>query len=320
MIKKVFLFSGDSFLTDERYKHVIAESEKKFGQNISRQTFYLKDTTLQEILIQARTLPFMTDAQIFRIRECERLKKDDVETLTSFFSAQPEHTVLIFESDSITAKSPIYDAVAKFGEASVLGKDRGHSSASRYIEDKLKQFGKTMTSIARKRVEAEVGDSPSFLDSILNQLILYSGDKPEITNEMIDLFEENWSTADTFAFIDSVVSGNAAKSLALFHDLIDKGDGDLIQLLGLINWQLKRFWQTAVLIEEGESDNAIMKKCRIYPNQARMFFQQVRRMKRAAIEAAIERLFQLDWAIKTGQTADLYGMERWIVELSAAEK
>lgn len=320
MIKKVFLFSGDTLLTEEKYKHVISQAEKKFGPGISRQTFYLKDASIQEILSQARTLPFMTEAQIFRIRECERLKKDDLETLANFFPLQPESTLLVFESDSITEKSPLFELIRKFGEASAAGKDRGGSSAARFIEDKLRQFGKTMSPEARRRVAAEVGDAPSFLDSILNQLILYAGDKTEITDEMIDLFEEKWSTADTFTFIDSVVSGNTAQSLSLFHELADKGDGDLIQLLGLLNWQLKRFWLAVVMLEEGQSESVVLKKCRLFPNQARQFMAQARKMKRANVEAAVERLFQLDWAIKTGQTVDLYGMEKWIVELSTAGK
>lgn len=320
MAKKIYLFSGDSFLVEEKSRAVLAEAEKKYGPQLARQTFYLKDTPLESILTQARTLPFLAEFQVFLIRECEKMKKEDLEALAQYLDKAPDTASLVFESEAATEKSPLFELAVKHGQALVIEKERGRSAAHRYIEEKLRQFGKTMPPGVRRRLEDEVGDSPMFLDSILNQLILYAGEKTEITDEMLDLFEEKWAQADAFQLIDAVFSGDAARSLAVFHELTDSSDGDVLVLIGLLNWQLKRLWQAAVLLEEGQSEGAIQKKCKVFPKHAKSFMAALRRLNRGTLEEAIEKLFRLDWAVKTGETGDLMGLERWIVEMAAAGK
>ncbi len=108
--------------------------------------------------------------------------------------------------------------------------------------------------------------------------------------------------------------------MQLFSELTQSGDEDLTALIGLIHWQLKRLWQASVMLEEGQTEGMVQKKCRVFPKQSRSFMMAVRRMKRETLESAIEKLFRLDWAIKTGESKDLMGLERWILETTTNKK
>ena len=81
MNKINYLIVGDSFSAEEKAKTLQDKirSEKK-GQ-IAAVQYRLSETPLDQILAQARTLPFLTDFQIFRVRQAELIKEKNAELL-----------------------------------------------------------------------------------------------------------------------------------------------------------------------------------------------------------------------------------------------
>jgi sulfate adenylyltransferase subunit 2 len=45
------------------------------------------------------------------------------------------------------------------------------------------------------------GDAVMFLDTMLERLVQFAGDRPEIDEDMVDRFEENWTEMDVWQYI-----------------------------------------------------------------------------------------------------------------------
>ncbi len=312
------LIVGDSFLASERFKALASEYEKKSPGGFSSQAFYLKETPLKSVLSQARTLPFGVSRQLFRVLEAGQLKKDDVETLEAYAAHPAPSTDLIFFAEDLDAKSALLAFFQNTGEVIRIEEGQKLSASSRLIKERLQQAGKTMRPEAIRRVEDKAGEYPAFVDSLLTQLISYAGDAAEISLEMLEQFEENLSSVDIYKLMDAISAGKLQESLTLFNRYLEENEKEFLSFMGLLHWQFRRLWQASVLLEEGASESAVLKKCKVYnPNQSRMFLQQVRAFSRARLEKGIEGLFQLDWALKSGRAEERSGFERWLVELSA---
>ena len=93
----LYLVVGDSFLVDEQVKVISSQIEKGITDGVARQSFYLSDTGIEEIMTQAMTMPFLVGAQIFRIYEADKLKKQDVDTLSHYLETASKKTYLIFQ-------------------------------------------------------------------------------------------------------------------------------------------------------------------------------------------------------------------------------
>ncbi len=311
--KTAFLIAGDSFLVEEKAKGLAASLEKKIRGEVTRRTFRLGENPLAEVLRDARTLPFLAAAQIFMLREAEEIKKKDLETLASYLEHPSDTTFLIFQSDTLTSSSELTALVAKSGECYFLDAKDRRGAGGALVREKLRTLGKSAQPDALARLETQAEEAPAFLDSLLEQLATYAGDKKEITEEMVEAFEERWAQTDAFKLTDALGRRQTGEAVVLLRKILDQGEHDAISLVGMLHWHIRRLWQVRALLEDGEPESVILKKCKIYPKQAPFILRQVKLFTLEALENALEGLFQADWKAKTGQTAPEEAIELWVV-------
>ncbi|HTL48047.1 MAG TPA: DNA polymerase III subunit delta [Verrucomicrobiae bacterium] len=320
MAKLFYLFLGDPFIVDEQIRELTARLEKENPGGVSKQTFRLKETPLAAVLTQARTLPFLISLQIFKIADADLLKEGDLEAFSQYWEAPAPATCFILQSPvTDLKKNPLAKWAQKEKAEILLFSDRDkQGAASKFIRDKLRQYGKKMAPDAQRRLEEQVGDAPGMLDSILNQMATYAGEREEITLEMLEMFEEKLTAVNVYHLVDAISFGKTQAALKLFNEYIRENDADILSFLGLLHWQLRRLWLAAVLLEQGVSENSILFRCGVYESQGRNFMRQARQVSRLRLEKTVEGLFQLDWAIKTGRASeDTLAVEQWIVGCGA---
>jgi len=310
----VYLLIGDDLLVREKEKQIRESLQRQIQGEMACQTFHAGENDLCQILTEARNLPFTAAAQWFRITNADRIKKDETEILETYLRHPAKSTALIFEAEDVDARGVFYRLISESGEIYQATKADRQSTVIRFIREKLKSFRKTMTPEAERRLIEETGEQPSFLDSILNQLITYAGDRTEITEEMLDFFEEKLAQADGFKLAEAILSGKTSLALRLLKAFARENGDELILFLGLLHWQFRRFWRASTLLAEGVPESEVLKRCGVHYRQSVYFMRQARALQTERLERAIEGLFRLDWDIKTGRALSEPALEKWIIE------
>jgi DNA polymerase-3 subunit delta len=182
----------------------------------------------------------------------------------------------------------------------------------------LGRSGKKFGPGAAERLEAMAADAPAFLDSVLEQLVTYAGEKPEITEEMVDTFREDFQSVNVFSLTEAIAAKQPGKALALLLKYMDDNDKDWVGLLGLLHWQIRRLWQVKVLGEQGVSEGEILRRAKVSPKQLPFLMRQVKRFTRDQLEQSLEGLFQLDWKIKSGRAEEQPALEAWVVRTASS--
>jgi DNA polymerase III subunit delta len=310
---EVFLIVGDPFLRTQKAKVLVSEIEKNVGEPLAQQTFDLDETPLEIVLAAAKTLPFLSSGQVIYAQGAGSLKEPDLEVLAAYLGNPAPKTTLILESDDLKGTSELQKLIKAKGQLILLARDEARGAGAIFIQQKLEQYHKTMAFGAKARILAMCGDAMIFLDTILERLVQFSGDRQEIDEDMVNRFEENWTEMDVFKLTNALVDRDPARALKVFRDLMEFYEAYLFSLVGILHWQLRQLWQAAMLLTSGVSEREIGSKLRMSPSR----LSALRRFPVECLESAVEALYQIDLKSKSGQLEGISGLEAWLLEYTA---
>lgn len=301
---------GDSLLRDREFEKIEEAVKNTAKKDISRQVFYLSETPLVQVLTQAKTLPFLSSFQMFRVRDLASVKKDSLESLSLYAETPADCTILFFEAEMLEKAHPLNNWISKNGKVISLAEESS-GVAQILLKQKFKKAGKTISTTAIDRLTTKIPEAPSMLESIAEQLINYSGVSAQITDEMVEQFEEDQRTVSNFALLNALSENKMAEAIHILHALIRQGE-DAYSLIGFLHWHIRRLWKAKTMLMEGQPEAVILKTCGIYFKQAPFFMRSVRQAKLEKLEQMIEELFQMDWKLKTGRVGETLPLEMWV--------
>lgn len=311
---EVFLIAGDPFLRNEKTKALAIEIEKRSGEPLARQTFDLDEATLDAVLSAARTLPFFSSRQVIYVKGAGSMKEPDLALLAAYLEKPAPGTTLILESDDLKGASELQKLIKAKGQTILLDKESARGAGATFLQQKLAQSRKTMTPGAKARILAMCGDAVVFLDTMIERIAQFAGERHEIDEDMVNRFEENWAEMDVFKLTNALVDRDPEKALKVFRELMEFYGADLFSLVGILHWQLRQLWQAAQLLTAGVSEREISSKLRMSPNR----LSALRRFPVARLESAVEALYQIDQKSKTGQVDGVSGLETWVLEYTSS--
>lgn len=314
----LLLLAGDSYLAEKKFAEHLTQIQNEIKGPVSSQTVYLSQTPLETVLASARNLSFLTQAQVFRVKEIALIKEKQLEMLTAYLARPAEAAFFVFEAESLAKDSPLMKLLAKHGQIQIFEETEKKSAGGRLIREKLRAAGKTLDPEALQRLEEEAGDAPTLLDSLLEQLIFRAGEEKTISYEMFEAFRENWKEVDVFSLTEAVATKNAGRALILLRQLLEAADQEPFALVGILHWQIRRLWLARVLLDEGQPERNVLQKCKVFSaGKQGAFLRQVKSFSRPQIEKTLDGLFKFDWKLKTGQVEGETALESWVVEAAS---
>ena len=309
---------GDSFLCEEKRKEILASLQKKSGAKLSLSLCRAGEFSLKNLFSEARTLPFLATAQVFCIQGAEDFSKEDIALWGEYLKSPASHTYFLFESENLDRDHPFLQWAAKAQQVYFLN-PQGEKIMTRFIREKLERAGKTITNEAREMLEERLGDSYSFLDSMIEQLILYAGSRSEIDRAAVDTLDEKMERLEGEDLLEATAERNFTKALAALNDLLQVNFRDFPAVVGFLHWQFRRFWEAKRWFLEGKTEREISMKLKLSTSRTAGFFRQLSRFKKEELEKILEGLFQLDWQLKSGRAEGRYEIERWLVSSVLSE-
>lgn len=311
MIRSPYLLIGDPFLCEEKRRELIASLQKEFGQELAVVVHRAEDIPLETLLSEARTLPFLARAQLFCLRDADRFTKGELELWSTYFQSPSTHTIFLFEAESLEKNHPLFGWARKSGRVFSLQPER-EKVVSNFIRRKLGESQKKITAEALELLESRVGDSFVFLDSVLDQLILHVGNRSEIDRAAVEALDDKLTRFEGFDLIQALAQRDFPKALEILNDLLELSGEDATSLVGLLHWQLRRFWDAKRWLAQGLMEREVASRLRLFGSRHTLFFKQLHRFSTGDLEKILEGLFDLDWRLKSGRAEGRYAIESWL--------
>jgi len=308
----LFVLLGHSFLCEEKRKEIIASLEKEYGASLAVSIRRAGEIPLAQWMTEARTLPFLVPAQVFSIRDADQFSKSDWNAWQEYFESPHPQSLFIFEASSFEKNPAVVEKAAQAKQVFFL-KPKAESMVARFIQEKLRRAAKKIGPETQRLLESWVGESFLFLDSILDQLILHTGARSEISPADLEILDEKWAQLEGDDLLRALGERNAARALAALNDLLEANFRDFPSVSGLLHWQLRRLWEAKKCETQGLGERDIAAKLRLSPVRSQYFFRELKRFSLEELERILEGLFELDWQLKTGNAEGRYEIERWLI-------
>ncbi len=315
--KLVYLIAGDGFMRRAEYEALLPQVQKELAGQCEIQTFDVTDTPLAQILGCARSLPFLAESQILRVKQADKLKEDALDELEAYFKNPFLKSVLIFEADKADEKNRLVKLIQQFGVVIRPAAADRMKREVQFLKAKLTEAKKGITPGAQKMLFEMCGESPVFLASMIDRVILFAGANDQIDETMVRQFDEDWNDVKIFDLSNAILAKNPAEALRVLNKLFELDD-DIYSMLGFIHSQIKKLWQAKVLMQEGLASSQVAVRLNMKSSYAAgNFFRALEKFELSRLEAAIQDLHDLDIKSKTGRALGRPALETWMLKITA---
>ncbi len=319
---------GDPYLTQnclQKKKHQILSS----GEEDSVFLYYMKDIDWEVVLRQALTYPFLSEKQIIWIKGAELMKEGDFEMLKKYFK-NPSHFSFIFlEGEIVKGKKKIYTFVDSVkGESNVLDAPPNKGSSSRwsnrkeqirlFIREKIRSLNLKVSPGAAKILEETCSDNLLFLNSTLEKLSLNVPADEIISEAHVEALGDQVYDSTGFDLAEALSKKNITEVFEIYFHLYEENPYQSTELLGLLNWQMKRIYEGKKFLLSGGSRDELGRKLNIRPYFLNRFVQQLSSFNEQKLKRTFKLLFETDAAIKTGKVSVKAAVEMLLLRLGTS--
>jgi DNA polymerase III subunit delta len=181
----------------------------------------------------------------------------------------PEWDFLLLTALQVDRRSRLYKRFEELGAALYVGPERdrygkiSRESLLEFINQRLRQAGKTLEPRAREMILTRSGDHLRALDQELEKLFLYAGERPTISGQDVDAVFVDQGEGWIFDLTRAVGERDSAAALAHLARLVAQGEhplrllatlaGEIRKLLAarqLIDGELRAAWKSGMSYPE----------------------------------------------------------------------
>ncbi len=272
----------------------------------------LDETSLQEIVEDARTLPMFHEKKLIVAKGYDGLKKEDLELLNKYAGAPASSSVLVLLSGG-ARKSKVKPA----GDIKLVDLDRG-SNTDREIKRLAERLGISLSPGAVGFVKTMLGEDMSLIKNELGKISLYvEGKKPLGEKELRGLIEKR-STENVFSLSTALSNRDLKGSLRILREL-ERNREDPLSILYMIAWRFRQIFKVSQYLREGKSDEAIAKAIKTSRGAVFYLKKSVRNFRENDIGRILGLIEETDFGIKNSSGDNYVLLEKLLLGICSQE-
>ena len=300
----VYLLYGPEAYLRRRLKEALRQAVA--GDDMMNCTYREgREAAVSEIREIAETLPFFAEKRLLILENTGFLKKGG-EELAAYIPEIPETTVIVFVEEEIDKRSKLYKAIEKCGHA---------AECARLSENELKQFALAYFTKEGHRITADAmdlfldraGDDMDHLLTEMEKLSAYTAGR-NILAEDVEAVTSVTAQNRVFDMLDAMLRKKPKEALELYSDLKALREPPM-RILYLMTQQVNRLLQVKELDRGGARMDGIAQATGMRPFAVRQYLRQAASFTEAELRARLEKLAELDYAVKSGNLSDAMAVE-----------
>jgi len=270
-ISPLYLFIGEEEFFKEKARNILKDriltSE---GKTFNYDVLNSVEVKEEDIFKLATSMPMMSDRRLIIVKNFEKLK--ETKLLERYIENPSQNSVVIFDSDENKLKSDFYFKL----------KEKSFYAEFKPLYDKLKLWLKVYINERGKKIldkNAEfmyecIGGNTHLLVNEIEKMLLYMGDKEEITRDVIYRVTGIPKDFNIFELRNAIGAKDLNKSIHIVNKMIERGEneaGIIIMIteyfiqLGKIKYFEKKItdkMEKQGINNKNEIKKEILKKCK----------------------------------------------------------
>ena len=234
---KVYLIHGNedyfvSMAVDLLLEYVVSPDQRSFNLDVFDGTESTSETVLSSIL----SFPFVGERRLTVVRRFDKMDKKHRLDIAEHLGDVPDSNVVCLVAGEVKVTDEFYRKVSANAEVLTFNRLKG-TELSEYLADTAKTLGKELVPGAADLLVDMTGDSVGDLNSELEKLALYVGDKAKIEIDDISTVVGKSRSFNIFELQRAVGERNAKRAQEIATRMLGTGENPVY-----INFMLARYF------------------------------------------------------------------------------
>lgn len=319
-VESLYLFVGEEDYFQDRAVTLLKNSLDEGMRLFNYSTFTVGETangirtTLTMAIDNANQLPMMSNRRITVIREFDKLKEEELDFVLDYLKRPSPTTTVVFRATSLDQRRKITAALMK--ACTVVNFDRlSDAEASRKVEEYLRWRGCRIEPAALGHLIGLVGTRMGRLVNELEKLAAFA-EGGFINHAAIQELVPRAREHSSFELWDAILDRDRKRALRLAQRLLDDKTEPLA-IVGALGGLYRRLLTAKDLIARHAPFEDVSKATGQYGKRAKDFIASLNRMNRETIVHGMQRIAEVDLAIKSSEATPRLQLEYLIAELTA---
>lgn len=253
-----------------------------------------------DIIHRARSLPFLASNRLIIIRRTEKFSASELEIFLSYLEKPADTTCLIFVSSKTDFRMNFYRRIRSLGCA-VNFANLSERQVVPWIKRTALELGFKIDGEASAYLRQIIGNSLRELYAELEKLHLRYEGKAVGVGQVKELAIHT-RVYTIFELMNKVSERKCAESLEILNRFLEEEDklGAPLQILGMLNRQIRLLWQTKHILSEGGDKTDVARTLGLPDFSARDFAAYSQAWSIKELEKGLGLLYQTDGLLKSG--------------------
>ncbi len=283
------------------------------GDDMNYAYFEGSSIDVSEVIDLAQTLPFFADRRLIVVENSGWFTGKDPGGLADALAALPESTYIIFSEESVDRRMTLTKQVG--GLAFMAKLDRqSDDDLCRWAVKRARRDGKDLQPAAARLLVERIGSDMNALSNELDKVLAYCMDRTAVTAADVEAVGTVRLTDRLFDMIDAAVEGKMHAAMDIYTDLLALKEAPL-KIMIICGRHLAALRSIKELAASGASDREIAAQTGVRDFLVRKYRRQEGRLSQKKLTALLDRITELDAAIKAGTVPDRLASELFITEL-----
>lgn len=275
----------------------------------------LEESTLDEVIYESSSLPLGYEKKAVVVDNCDFLTKDveknDEEKVLDMLNNSTDDIDLIFilRNENVDKKGKIFNYIKENGQVLEflnISKEEWPLYVRKYFKNKNVEITQEAINELSNRVD---GDLTRFMNEA-EKLCLY---KNSITLADVTLMVAKPLEDDAFQMSNALFRGENGVAISIYRDLKLLGQKFVDALVPMLASQFRFISEVCFLDSRGLDKDDIAKELGVSPVRVKIALKNSRNISRRQIANALDKLYNLDLQIKSGQIDRSYGLELFLI-------
>jgi DNA polymerase-3 subunit delta len=314
-IAPIYCLSGERYLVDAAHAAIRAAVLGQAGAaaGFNHDSFDLKDAGLVACITTARTLPMMAKRRLVVGKGIDQVKADQLEPLTEYVADPNPSTCLVLVGDKVDVRFKAFVAMRKAGFLHVFAPLRDQALAG-WLRTEARARKIDLQGEAASALADLAGPELGRLSQALDQLALYAGARAITLDDVEELVAET-RQRNVFELTKAIGAGDVPRALGLLANMLRNREPAL-RIQFMLARQMRQIWRAKELAAAGAARNEIASAVGMSPYFLDDVLVPAKRMSRATLARAFERLYQSDQALKSSKVDDDLIVSRLVQSLA----
>jgi DNA polymerase III subunit delta len=318
-VAPVYLFLGEGdLLKEEAWDLLLDKIVPAKARQFNGERLLAKEHPAPEVLGRLSAMPMFGSKRLLLVQHIEGWPKEQFRAIASYLTHPFPSACLVLSSTQKKGLEKLQAAVEAVGEV-VHFSPPTERDAPRWLQMRARQLGKALSPQAASFLVEQVGVELYRLQSELEKLGAYVGDREEIELEDAREAISSQRSFTVFELLRYVGQGQTKEAIAALRKLLLAGEQPLV-ILALLARQIRILWQAKDGAKRKMPMAELGRSLNLYPAVLRNYLQQAELFPEAELYRVHRAIREADLALKSTSTSPQRHLEALVLDLCRREQ